>query len=182
MLIAKFIPDYSHFCQPEKRVFQLALINAVSLPIVRIAANSILEMVTSMFLRTTILLALICLLPLLANASESSTDLLLSGNDIDLLVGTPTGVVEPLDAKRTVIAEQNRFDYSGFLEDDFQADDGFANLDWSDAEEQPVAEGATEEQVLDLLSETEEIEQSETSEPAKSDANSTDSIETEFKL
>lgn len=133
-------------------------------------------------LRLTVLSALLCLVPLLAGANETDSDLLLNGNDIDLLVGTPTGVFEPLDAKRTPIPEANRFDYSGFLEDDFQADDGFANLDWSDAEEQPAGEEQTESQLLDLLSETEEIEQSESDEPVKSEANSTDYVETEFKL
>ncbi|NCB37889.1 MAG: hypothetical protein EOM80_03890 [Erysipelotrichia bacterium] len=136
-----------------------------------------------MSLRIAVLLFVFSLLFSVVFASESTSDLLLSGNDIDLLVGTPTGVTEPLDPKRTVIAPQDKLDFSGFLEDDFQAEPGFATLEWSDAEDRPAGEDVTEEQLLDLLSETEEIEQSETDDAAEpSEANSDDYIETELEL
>lgn len=136
-----------------------------------------------MSLRIAVLLFVFSLLFSVVFASETTSDLLLSGNDIDLLVGTPTGVTEPLDPKRTVIAPQDKLDFSGFLEDDFQAEPGFATLEWSDAEDRPAGEDVTEEQLLDLLSETEEIEQSETDDATEpSGANSDDYIETELEL
>ena len=68
-----------------------------------------------MSLRIAVLLFVFSLLFSVVFASETTSDLLLSGNDIDLLVGTPTGVTEPLDPKRTVIAPQDKLDFSGFL-------------------------------------------------------------------
>lgn len=135
-----------------------------------------------MMLRFSFLTALIFLLPILASASAADYDLLLQGNEIDLLVGAPTGVVEPLDTRRTRVSEEKKVDYSGFLEEDFQSDATLADLGWIDAEDQPADEGMTEEQYLDLVNETEEIEKTEEDDAAKTDANSTDSVETEFKL
>jgi len=135
-----------------------------------------------MMLRFSFLTALIFLLPILASASAADYDLLLQGNEIDLLVGAPAGVVEPLDTRRTKLSEEKKVDYSGFLEEDFQSDATLADLGWIDAEEHPVDEGMTEEQYLDLVNETEEIEKTEEDDAAKTDANSTDSVETEFKL
>ncbi len=135
-----------------------------------------------MMLRFSLLTALIFLLPILASASAADYDLLLQGNEIDLLVGAPTGVVEPLDTRRTRMPEEKKVDYSGFLEEDFQSDASLADIGWIDAEDQPVDEGMTEEQYLDLVNETEEIEKTEEDDAAKTDANSTDSVETEFKL
>ncbi len=135
-----------------------------------------------MMLRFSLLTALIFLLPILATASAADYDLLLQGNEIDLLVGAPTGMVEPLDTRRTRIAEEKKVDYSGFLEEDFQSDATLADLGWIDAEDQPVDESMTEEQYLDLVDETEEIEKTGEEDAAKTDVNSTDSIETEFKL
>lgn len=139
-------------------------------------------MVTAMMLRICLLSALICLLPVLASASSSSSDLLLNGNEIDLLVGAPTGTVEPLDTRRTRIPENQQFDYSGLLDDDFQSDASFEDLGWTDAEEQPANEEMTEDQFLDLVSETDEIERIESDDAAKTDANSFDSVETESQL
>lgn len=153
------------------------------MPIEHIAVTSNKHGENGMNLRIALLLLVISLLSSVAFAFEPASDMLLSGNDIDLLVGVPTGISEPLDPKRTVVAPQNRLDFSGFLEDDFQAEPGFATLDWSDAEDQPVGEEVTESQLLDLLSETEEIEQSETDDKVKSsEANSDDYIETELEL
>ena len=97
-------------------------------------------------LRFSFLTALIFLLPILASASAADYDLLLQGNEIDLLVGAPTGVVEPLDTRRTRIPEEKKVDYSGFLEEDFQSDATLADPGWIDAEDQAADESMTEEQ------------------------------------
>lgn len=133
-------------------------------------------------LRISVLSALIFLLPVLSSASQSSSGILLDGNDIDLLVGAPVGVVEPLDTRRTRIPEAKQHDYSDLLNEDFQPDASFEDLGWADAEEQPVDEEMAESQFLDLVSETDEIEHIENDDDAKTDANSIDSVETEFKL
>ena len=133
------------------------------------------------------LLLLLLAFPGFAFASQSaSVDLLLSGNDIDLLVGTPVGIVEPLDQRRTKYVASNNQDFSGFLEDDLQSDISFAELDWSDAEDRQPSEDETESQMLDLLSETDELENSDMKKnenlSATDDAISLDYIESDLKL
>ena len=124
-------------------------------------------------------------LPGLAQTPDNAGHLL-SGNEIDLLVGAPTGVAEPLDTRRTRVDESVNHDLSNLLEDDFASESGFVGLDWSDAEDASPDPGQTESQLLDLLAETGEIEELgeiEIGEDAKSeDVISTDYIETEFKL
>jgi hypothetical protein len=126
--------------------------------------------------------ALFILLPMLLTGAPSSADLLLNGNDIDLLVGAPTGIAEPLDPRRTRIKEEKQYDYSTLLDEDFLSDARFEDLGWADAEEQPADEDMTESQYLDLMSETDELEGSDFEEGTKTEANSTVSVETEFKL
>lgn len=117
---------------------------------------------------------------------NAAADLLLSGNEIDLLVGAPTGIAEPLDQRRTRHAPGSGPDFSGLLEDDLNADITFAELDWSDAEDGQVNEDQAESQLLDLISETEELEKSDTEVsdnlPDANDAISSDNIETDLKL
>lgn len=108
------------------------------------------------------LLLLLLAFPGCAYGSQNAAaELLLSGNDIDLLVGAPEGIVEPLDQRRTKYGASNNQDFSGMLEDDLQADISFAELDWSDAEDKQPSEDETESQLLDLLSETDELENSD---------------------
>lgn len=116
-------------------------------------------------------------------AQNKKTDLLLSGNEIDLLVGTPTGVVEPLDARRTRVDESISHDFSNLLEEDFAAEDSFSDISWSDAEDTHLDSTQAESQLIDLLAETGELENFDFNEIYESEeANSSDNIETEFKL
>jgi len=124
------------------------------------------------------------LLPASGTAQTTNSDKqLLSGNEIDLLVGAPTGVAEPLDTRRTRVDESVNHDLSNLLDDDFASENNFVALDWSDAEDASPDPGQTESQFLDLLAETGELEEIETKEDATAeDVISTDYIETEFKL
>ena len=135
-----------------------------------------------MMLRSGILLIIVLLAPIMASASQTSSDILLDGSDIDLLVGAPAGVSEPLDTRRTRVTTGNLYDYSGLLDEDFQSEASFADLDWSDAEEQPVDEEKAEAQFLDLVSEADELEGIETDDNAKSEVKSFDSVETNPQL
>ncbi len=135
-----------------------------------------------MMLRSGILLIIVLLAPIMASASQTSSDILLDGSDIDLLVGAPAGVSEPLDTRRTRVTPGNLYDYSGLLDEDFQSEASFADLDWSDAEEQPVDEEKAEAQFLDLVSEADELEGIETDDNAKSEVKSFDSVETNPQL
>ena len=137
-----------------------------------------------MALRLGILIVIALLTPVLASAANSpGKEMLLDGNEIDLLVGAPTGIVEPLDTRRTRVAPENRYDYSEFLDDDIQADASFEDLGWTDAEEQPASEETTEAQYLDLVSEADEIEIGESADgKTKTDAISSDSVETDSQL
>jgi hypothetical protein len=83
---------------------------------------------------------------------------ILSGNEIDLLVGTPEGISEPLDSRRNTITKDNQVDYSKFLDDNALSNDTDVNLIWKDAEEQAPNENQVENQLMDLLAETEELE------------------------
>ncbi len=118
--------------------------------------------------------------------SVTEMELLLSGNEIDLLVGAPVGIVEPLDQRRTRHSTDKQHDFSNLLEDDLSADVAFSEMAGSDAEDSQITQDQAESQLLDLLSETEELEQSEKQNSVNScepfEAISTDNIETEFKL
>lgn len=120
------------------------------------------------------------------SAKTENIDLLLSGNDIDLLVGTPTGVKEPLDTRRTRYAPNPSQDFSNLLEDDLTTEIPFEELSWSDAEDQSATPDETEAQLLDLLAETGELEGTENmpqeEDPDKDEAISTENVETELKL
>ncbi len=83
---------------------------------------------------------------------------ILSGNEIDLLVGTPEGIAEPLDARRNKITKDNQIDYSGFLDENALSDNENLTFNWEDAEDMDPNEKQVESQLMDLLAETEELE------------------------
>lgn len=140
------------------------------------------ETAKTTMIRKTLLSIIFILLPLFLSGATISSDLLLNGNEIDLLVGAPTGIVEPLDSRRTRLEEEKQYDYSTLLEEDFLSDARFEDLGWNDAEEQPADDDLTEAQFLDLISETDDFEESELKKGTKTESNSTVSVETEFKL
>ena len=82
---------------------------------------------------------------------------LLSSNEIDLLVGTPDGVGEPLDYRRNKITKENQVDYSSFFDDD-ALENTNVNIEWEDAEEKEPNEYQVENQFSELFDETEELE------------------------
>ena len=90
-----------------------------------------------------------------ANAS------LLSGNEIDLLVGTPEGIAEPLDSRRNTITKDNQIDYSKFLDDDALSEESKTDFKWEDAEDSSISDKQVENQLMDLLAETEELEKTD---------------------
>lgn len=85
----------------------------------------------------------------------------LSVKEIDLLVGTPEGVAEPLDSRRNTITKENQVDYSSFLTDDALPEDSKLDIEWKDAEDTTPNENQVENQLMDLLAETEEIEKTD---------------------
>ena len=54
---------------------------------------------------------------------KKESNLTLSGTEIDLLVGTPEGIAEPLDSRRNGISKDNQVDYSGFLDENALSDE-----------------------------------------------------------
>ncbi len=86
---------------------------------------------------------------------------LLSNREIDLLVGTPEGIAEPLDSRRNTITKDNQVDYSKFLDDNALSDESDTNIEWKDAEESVPNENQVENQLMDLLAETEELEKTD---------------------
>lgn len=113
-------------------------------------------------------------------SATATAEISLSGNEIDLLVGTPVGISEPLDARRTRHEPVENADFSSYLEDDTNYEVEFSDMEWSDSEDMEVSEDQAESTLLDLLSETEELESHDFS--TDNDLNSTDKIETEFNL
>ncbi len=86
---------------------------------------------------------------------------ILSVKEIDLLVGTPEGVAEPLDSRRNTITKENQIDYSCFLTDNALPEDSKLEIEWEDAEDSNPNENQVENQLMDLLAETEEIEKTD---------------------
>jgi hypothetical protein len=128
-----------------------------------------------------LILAVTASLP--AHAGALQPDLQLSGNEIDLLVGAPVGVKEPLDERRSRVDESIKHDFSNLLEEDFNSETGLTDIDWSDAEDVTLEPDQAESMLIDLLSETGELENFDSSEDSETDeANSIDNVETEFKL
>ena len=93
--------------------------------------------------------------------NDNNNTNLLSVKEIDLLVGTPEGIAEPLDHRRNTITKENQVDYSSFLDDNALPDNSETNIEWKDAEENVPNENQVENQLMDLLAETEEIEKTD---------------------
>ncbi len=94
-------------------------------------------------------------------AEKDTTTTLLTGSEIDLLVGTPEGISEPLDSRRNSITKDNQVDYSKFLDENAMTDEGSTDLNWEDAEDLSPNEQQVENQLMDLLAETEELEKTD---------------------
>lgn len=99
-----------------------------------------------------------CIVPLIAMAATATTELFLTTNELDLLMGTPTGVAEPLDGRRTRITEQDQIDYSLMLDDELSIMEDFTQGHWNDANELMFNESEIETEYLNLISETGELE------------------------
>lgn len=94
-------------------------------------------------------------------AAADIQEIKLSSTEIDLLVGTPEGVSEPLDSRRNTISKENQIDYTNFLDDNALTEETKSDLIWEDAEENAPSENQVENQLMDLLAETEELEKTD---------------------
>ena len=99
-----------------------------------------------------------CKLCFAEKVKDSKKQNILSVNEIDLLVGTPEGIAEPLDARRNKITKDNQIDYSGFLDENALSENENLTFNWEDAEDTIPNEKQVESQLMDLLAETEELE------------------------
>ncbi len=108
----------------------------------------------------------------------------LDGSAIDLLVGTPDGVEEPLDERRTRPEPIIDHDFSEFLSYDPTFEENTsADLSWQDAEETSGEDDAETGSVKDLIDEIEDFEaQAENDSQAEFNDNISDYVETELKL
>ena len=95
------------------------------------------------------------------NSSNNNNNSLLSLKEIDLLVGTPEGIAEPLDSRRNTITKENQIDYSNFLDEDALSLETETDFEWKDAEDSAPNENQVENQLMDLLAETEELEKTD---------------------
>ncbi|GAB4271368.1 MAG: hypothetical protein Kow0029_08960 [Candidatus Rifleibacteriota bacterium] len=125
------------------------------------------------------------LLSLLANISfaatgETTDKAKLSGNEIDLLVGAPEGIIEPLDLRRTRFEDKTQEDFSSFLDLDQSIESFDEEITWTDAEDQSDLKEKSEATYLDLVSESDDIEAEEIEEMEEGfDSNLSDSVESE---
>jgi hypothetical protein len=124
------------------------------------------------------------LLPLAAEEKNS-----LDANAIDLLVGTPRGIVEPLDQRRKPEKTPTKIDFSEFLQVDNPGSSSFPEIEWQDAEgfgetnNSTDSEATNQAEILDLIADIEELEEyDDTNLSTDFDSKLTDSVETEFKL
>lgn len=115
-------------------------------------------------------------------ASDKSADL--NGTAIDLLMGTPEGMVEPLDQRRNSFKPVTDFDFRDFLDYDSASEENSqADFDWQDAEESGDENNLDSENLIDLITEIEDIEgQQFDSGTSEINDNLSDYIETEIKL
>lgn len=137
--------------------------------------------------KISLTLFLLCLLSMpifcFANGTKPSTDGTLSGSAIDLLVGTPGGVNEPLDARRTKI-EKKDYDFSEYLKYDNAVEDSTApEIDWDDEGTNNPLSDSDNSTYLDLISEVDEFDGEDFNElETNFDGNLSDSVETGIKL
>lgn len=108
----------------------------------------------------------------------------LDGTAIDLLVGAPGGVVEPLDERRTRPLQQTELDFSKFLDYDTSFEEADTNeITWQDGEEPQFAPEDENENFIDLIAEIEDYEnQQYEGNETEIDSIVADNIETEMKL
>lgn len=119
-----------------------------------------------------------------ATKEETLNRVDLSGAAIDLLVGTPDGVIEPLDQRRTKPAKEEKHDFSEYLGYDEEVENSISpEISWEDAEEEKLPTDSEESTYLDLISEVDELEGQNFEEVDTSlDGNLSDSVETGIKL
>lgn len=108
----------------------------------------------------------------------------LDGTAIDLLVGTPTGVNEPLDERRTRPEANVDHDLSEFLNYDPTFEENTeADFSWQDAEENNREFDAETGSIKDLIDEVEDFEaQTDSDSQVEFNDNISDYVETELKL
>lgn len=108
----------------------------------------------------------------------------LDGTAIDLLVGTPSGVKEPLDARRTKPEPNIDNDLSEFLNYDPTFEENTeADLSWQDAEETNREIDDEAGSIKDLIDEIEDFEaQTDNDSQVEFNDNISDYVETELKL
>ena len=138
---------------------------------------------------TKLLLASVfCIVPLIAMAAAAGSELFLSDNDIDLLVGVPNGMNEPLDYRRSRnIIQEVPQDTSNLLDEDFYINDSSVMPDWEDADEKLPDESEVEDEYNDLLLETANeddlpIASDSIEDPTENDEIIEEQIETEQEL
>ncbi len=108
----------------------------------------------------------------------------LDGTAIDLLVGTPAGVTEPLDERRTKPEANVDHDFSEFLNYDPTFEENTeADLSWQDAEETNREFDGETGSIKDLINEIEDFEaQTDSDSQVEFNDNISDYVETELKL
>lgn len=111
-------------------------------------------------------------------AGASSSRAVLDGTAIDLLVGAPGGIVEPLDTRRSRIEVCEDKINELLIDDSYELTPG--SFEWHDAEAAEADKADVENVLLDLLSELNDIELYEFSESF--DSNSIELIESDSKL
>jgi hypothetical protein len=134
-------------------------------------------------MKKILLLIFICLIATSLRA-ESPGSIDLDGSAIDLLVGAPEGVVEPLDERRTRVEEDEAVDFSSFLSLDSEFETANSEyIIWQDAEEDLPSKDEQTTTYLDLISEVEDMDDENfTDFEIESDSNISDSVETGLKL
>lgn len=120
------------------------------------------------------------------NAAEVSSGAVtkLTGTSIDLLVGTPEGIDEPLDERRSRPEPVYDHDFSEFLNYDITSEENSEpDLSWCESEENEITLEENHEEINDLLTEIEDLEAQENENfQSDFDDNISDCVETELKL
>ena len=134
--------------------------------------------------RKWLIFLLIFLLFASVSRSEPKQSGDLTGTAIDLLMGTPEGMVEPLDQRRNSFKPDQNLDFKDFLDYDstFEANSQ-ADFSWQEAEETDDESNPDGENLIDLISEIEDIENQQFDNGTREiNDNISDYIETEIKL
>jgi hypothetical protein len=120
--------------------------------------------------------------------SVKANGLALDGSAIDLLVGTPDGIVDPLDKRRNRQKFEPEIDFSEFLQLEPDSKSELTEILWSDAEEFSCASDSNDSdadkaELTELIEDLEylDIFENQDSE-VEQERKVSDSVETEFKL